>query len=606
MKLTKKVLSMILAAVMVLGLLPVAAFATQTEYVYITISDEGQFIEDPNSQPMAYRAVELNALSSIDLDAYGMSAYQYDADFDGEYEITALHLFIYVHEQILGLDWSDIDTSNGFPGSLYFTSGLFGYCDENLRYDYNGVYPANEYGWGTTADNIVLQPGDFLDVAHYSDWQFYYDTAYGFHYFTDDSEEIAHNFSVEAGSELTSKLILVSGGLGMPSITSYEPYYTVYYGRSIGSAVGTVETDDDGKFSITLPTAGIWYIWCEGGEGIDMCSGSIVSSPCCAVVEVIAAAGHSYGQWNVVLAPTFTQEGVQEKICSTCGDIVREVLPVATCKVEQWNITLTDALQVNFYLSVSESVVPFAKVQIESGDAVILQDVKKLAKTENNQYILSVKMAAAQMTDDITVSVVANDSVGGIFRHTIREYALTVLNDPSLGQYHHLVKEMLHYGAVAQVYFHYRESDLADKGITGTGLQEIPQTSDATYSVGGYADGVSLYGFTLSYRDHIALRYYLDITGDVDQYEFYANGVLCTPILKNGLYYVEVADIFPEELDQVVELNVFDASGNVMNVSYSPMDYITRMGQKGSENLKDLLKALYNYHLAAKELESQI
>jgi hypothetical protein len=36
------------------------------------------------------------------------------------------------------------------------------------------------------------------------------------------------------------------------------------------------------------------------------------------------------------------------------------------------------------------------------------------------------------------------------------------------------------------------------------------------------------------------------------------------------------------------------------------MNYIVRMNAKGSDNLKNLLKALYNYHLAAKQLRETV
>ena len=188
MRTTKKILSMLLAFALVLGLLPASVFAADSGQVYISISEEGQFIDDPNGQPMAHRAVALEDLTGIDLDEYGLSDYKYDANSDGNYEITLLHLYIYVHEQILGLDWADVDTSNGSPLGMFFSGGLFGYVDENLRYNYNGAYPANEAGWGYTADWLVLKAGDFFDVAHYSDWSFYADSAYGFNYFTNESD----------------------------------------------------------------------------------------------------------------------------------------------------------------------------------------------------------------------------------------------------------------------------------------------------------------------------------------------------------------------------------------------------------------------------------
>ena len=53
-------------------------------------------------------------------------------------------------------------------------------------------------------------------------------------------------------------------------------------------------------------------------------------------------------------------------------------------------------------------------------------------------------------------------------------------------------------------------------------------------------------------------------------------------------------------------LTVTDADGNAVSVTYGPMNYIVRMNEKGSDSLKALLKALYNYHLAAKELRTAV
>ena len=64
------------------------------------------------------------------------------------------------------------------------------------------------------------------------------------------------------------------------------------------------------------------------------------------------------------------------------------------------------------------------------------------------------------------------------------------------------------------------------------------------------------------------------------------------------------SDILPQNLDQQITLTVTDADGNALSVTYGPMNYIVRMSTKGSEELKVLLKALYNYHLAAKALRA--
>lgn len=282
----KKLLSLFLALVMVLSLVPATVFATEGEKVYISASHEGQFINDRNGTPLAYTAVALDALADINLDDYGLSDYKYDKDGDGSYEITALHLYIYTHEVICGLDWDEVTVTGG-AGSIYFAGGLFGFEDENLRYNYNGAYPADENGWGFTADQIVLSEGDFFEVAHFSDWSFFTDSAYGFHYFTNESDEIHISYSAETGTALPLKLIRVGGGMGMGDTTTAEAGYTVYYGSSIGNAIDSVTTDGDGVASITFSSPGTYYVWCNGGKGDN---DTIVSSPASATVTVTGEA----------------------------------------------------------------------------------------------------------------------------------------------------------------------------------------------------------------------------------------------------------------------------------------------------------------------------
>lgn len=140
--------------------------------------------------------------------------------------------------------------------------------------------------------------------------------------------------------------------------------------------------------------------------------------------------------------------------------------------------------------------------------------------------------------------------------------------------------------------------------FAGVGTEAIPETAEQDLSVTGNTAAVSFYAASLLYRDKVTLRFYFKVSGDADSYTFAANGVACEPVQKGGYYVVDVAGITPENLDAQVQLTVTSADSNVLTVCYSPMNYMVRMNKKGSDSLKALLKALYNYHLAAKALRS--
>ena len=274
MKITKKIIGMILALVMVLGLLPATTFATgaQEDVVYLSISFDSHYIDDKNGNPIAYVPVPMSAIEAIDLTEYGLDNMLYDADGDGEYETTALQLLIYAHEELYGGDWSEV-TFDALPGSSYFRGGIFGFT-ENLVYFQNGDFPVDESQTsdfmtvGATSDRIVLEAGDFLDVASFNCYQFLWDQLGGFHLFADENGDYTHDYTVAAGQALDIKLKhsfcdLMFGQSWVKDAEDFE----VYYGATFGEAEGSVTTDGEGNAQITFPNAGTYYIWCDGGIG---------------------------------------------------------------------------------------------------------------------------------------------------------------------------------------------------------------------------------------------------------------------------------------------------------------------------------------------------
>ena len=295
----KRIISLLLVLAMVIGAIPCVALANSSAapYVYMSVSFDGVYKNDQTGKPMAYVPVSFDELAMIDLNAYGLSDYLYDADGDGNYEITALHLIIYAHENLYGGSWSEV-TFSGSPGSSYFGGGLFGQ-DENLNYYLNGAYPLEYEGWGATSDHIVLQPGDFIDLAGFGCWGFYGDEAFGFQYFADENDEITHTYTAEAGTATNIKLIKGGASMGGDYSTAFVdvPDCTVYYGTTLYEAAGSVTTDANGCASITFSQPGTYYLWVNGGQGTegmhDWCDHysstgelCIVSAPAYATVKV--------------------------------------------------------------------------------------------------------------------------------------------------------------------------------------------------------------------------------------------------------------------------------------------------------------------------------
>lgn len=279
-------LSFLMAVVMMLTMLPAAVYAKETKNVYISVSKDGKYINDQDGVPMTYIPVSFDDLASVDLNEYGLSEYLYDENGDGSYENTALQLIIYAHENLYGGDWSNVDFT-GAPGSSYFQGGIFGF-DENLNYYLNGQYPLAGAGWGATSDQIVLKAGDFIDLAAFTSWDFYQDSSYGFHFFADENGKIIHDYTADAGKALDVKLIKGTKDYEYNSVFFDVSDYEIFYGTDYGNESGTVTTDENGCASITFPSAGIYYLWVDGGYGNEYPE-TIVSAPGYATVTVTAA-----------------------------------------------------------------------------------------------------------------------------------------------------------------------------------------------------------------------------------------------------------------------------------------------------------------------------
>jgi hypothetical protein len=131
------------------------------------------------------------------------------------------------------------------------------------------------------------------------------------------------------------------------------------------------------------------------------------------------------------------------------------------------------------------------------------------------------------------------------------------------------------------------------------GKQSIPEDFNSDVLVAGRVEGISFYGASLLFTSKTAVRFYFAAQKTITNFTFTAGDKVIQPVEKNGLWYIEVDNIVPQELDVPITVVVNDGT-NEISVTYSPMHYIVRKYANGPDNLKALLQAMYNYHLAAK------
>ena len=264
-----------------------------------------------------------------------------------------------------------------------------------------------------------------------------------------------------------------------------------------------------------------------------------------------------------------------------------------TDALEGWSITLGDNIGVNFYLS--------------SADYTVTATVNGAAVTPTiSGKVATVNVAAAQMTDTIGLTVKSGEETVHTGEYSVRQYAETILTGEYDSEVKEMVKEMLNYGAAAQTYFQYNTENLANAGYEIEATASIP-TEVPEVTVEDNLAGIGLYGLSLVFENKTAVRFYYTVSGDINTYTFKVGETTCDVEEKNGLYYVEVGGINPQDITN--DITVVASKGeDTLRVTYSPMNYIVRKynNANSSEALKNLVKSLYSYHLEAKEYQSYL
>lgn len=394
-----------------------------------------------------------------------------------------------------------------------------------------------------------------------------------------------HTFTgiLNRNSTYTAMLNNVSDGdamVGCFNYQGYEAYYVVNYSRTNNQTI-TLSLNDNAKYYTIADAVK------TAGQGSSIALTVPAGAGVLVVLETLHT--HAHGDWVETIPATLAAVGQKEKTC-VCGDKITEEIPKLAA-VNEYGVTLRDDLSMNFKMDVDESIKDTAQVVITVGDKTTTQSVKE---------VVSVNVSAIQMNDTITVQMVNGNDKSEAQSFTVLQYAQDVLANESMSQYHQMVKEMLNYGGYAQTYFGYNTGNLVNKDLNPdeVGKEEVPQDAAPEMEISGRVEGISAYGAALVLRNKIAVRYYFSVIGDVASYTFTANGKPYEPFTSGDYTCIEVADINPQDLENTITVTVNDT----LSFSYSPMTYIVRMSQKGSENMRPLAKALYNYYLAAEAL----
>ena len=300
----RRVLALMLAAVLLLLTLPISALAAPkpvTKTVYFTLTNNGRAVvgNDTNETVLSHLKVEV---PYFDLGAYGLQDYyRYESEpFEqgGKYtgdtvlkQPTVLHLYIYMLEKycvgiadskcMTGADGlflqapvcydtegrsvntTDTETRpkqtlalSGSATSMYMYN-FWGH-DENLMYYIDHQYPLMAAGWGSTADYILLEDGMNIDVAMFTDWSFW-NSGGAFAFFDRDEYYVLTN-TQQNFTTYKSETIACNDGSSYISTPISGLEFKVYSADGKSLLYSGDTTDDKGNVSYTFEKAGDYQI----------------------------------------------------------------------------------------------------------------------------------------------------------------------------------------------------------------------------------------------------------------------------------------------------------------------------------------------------------
>ena len=260
-------------------------------------------------------------------------------------------------------------------------------------------------------------------------------------------------------------------------------------------------------------------------------------------------------------------------------------------------LSLGDDLVLHLWGNVPEQYVDSGNAELTYCGNTYNYTLSDLTPHENGMYDLPIEMAVAQMTENINLVLKVGILEGINENYSIRAYLETLINGDYNLETKALAKELLNLGGWAQKYFDYNTGDLANKNY-GQSKHAVPEEIP-TIAFEGAVPGVQFFGTSVRFLSKTAVRFYFVLENGQDGLTFTVDGNPYTPVDLDGLSYIEIPGIDPQDMGTKMHVQVTDGNDTV-SVYYAPIDYFIRSYHKAEDDTsKSLMSAAYSYFTEA-------
>lgn len=291
-------------------------------------------------------------------------------------------------------------------------------------------------------------------------------------------------------------------------------------------------------------------------------------------------------------------------LCDSCGASLDRVTSLVG-----YNMELSENVNLTFWLRIAEGTSKSSYVEFKIGDryeTVSLAD----ARDGDGIYGFSAELAIKELGAEVVATFIRDDGTrAGSYTYSAEQYCRALIADTSSDNYKvyaDLVKALMNYAGYAQVYFGYGTDSLVNSGLfAGADPVKTVDLPENELSVSGaLPEGLTHKSVSLILDSETTVRHYFVAENGISEYSFSVEGKSVTPKPTGDgkTYIVDICGITPRMLDKSYTVTV----NGTYSASYGALSYAYRQSasEDSSPALKELVKALYLYNVAAENIPS--
>nr|WP_296156060.1 Ig-like domain-containing protein [uncultured Blautia sp.] len=240
---------------------------------------------------------QLPMVKKLSVKATTAESYGYVKPEEMKNKVTAADAFYAMHAAVYGEDFEKEPEKYISIGENGWINVMFGKPASSSSYYVNNIYPVDENGVGTVANNTVLKSGDELSFFFYSDTKNWSDKYLYFKDLPSKAEaKVAFNVTLFANGYPTDTAVEGAKVALKNTVTG-----AITEAKTNAKGVATLKADQAGTYQIYVSEAPYKYYVVPSTD------------------LTVAAHTHSY-TWKTVSKATVFQPEKQEGTCSVCGE----------------------------------------------------------------------------------------------------------------------------------------------------------------------------------------------------------------------------------------------------------------------------------------------